>query len=387
VPRLGLYGFALAAAMVAVLALWSGSASRLADHHQPQKALLLTHSLALPEADQRALIEARAGTRPLTLTKAVGQLLIGTYAGVQPPASILKDVRAGRLGGVILMGANTAAGVAATHTATDALQAASRAGGNPGLLIMTDQEGGEVKRLEGPPEYPAAGMADAALARQQGAATAQLLRQAGVNVDLAPVADVSRTDGFMTQEQRTFGSDGHGVARSVCAFARGLAASGVAYTLKHFPGLGDATQNTDGAPVGVAEPANQIRADDAPYRRCGRGPLALVMVSSASYDQLTGSTPAVLSPYIYRTVMKRDGIDAVTISDSFESGAISVQQSPARAAINAGLDMVLYPGYEATCQNAYDLLLQDARAGTLHPGRVLAAARKVLTLKANLGLG
>jgi len=387
VPRLGLYGFALAAAIVAAVALWSGPARRPPDHQHAPGAPLLTAQPALPKPDQRALIESRARTRTLTLTKAVGQLLIGTYAGVQPPPSILHDVRAGHLGGVILMGANTAAGLAATHAATDTLQAAARAGGNPGLLIMTDQEGGEVKRLDGPPEYSAAGMADVALARQQGTATAQLLRQAGVNVDLAPVADVSRTDGFMTQEQRTFGSDGQGVARAACAFARGLAAAGVAYTLKHFPGLGDATQNTDGAPVGVAEPAGQIRGDDAPYRRCGRGPLALVMMSSASYDRLTGSTPAVLAPYIYRTVMKRDGIDAVTISDSFESGAISVQRSPARAAINAGLDMVLYPGYEATSQNAYDLLLQDARAGTLHPGRVLAAAGRVLTLKANLGLG
>jgi beta-N-acetylhexosaminidase len=206
-------------------------------------------------------------------------------------------------------------------------------------------------------------------------------------VDLAPVADVSRADGFMTQEQRTFGSDTNVVARAACAFARSLARSGVAYTLKHFPGLGDAADNTDGVPVAVGEPASEIAADDAPYRKCGHGPLALVMVSSASYDRLTGSTPAVLSPYIYQTVMARDGIDALTISDSFESGAISGRRSPALSAINAGLDMVMYPDDEAASRGAYNLLIQDAKDGTLNRVRVRTAAAKVLALKAHLRLG
>jgi beta-N-acetylhexosaminidase len=252
---------------------------------------------------------------------------------------------------------------------------------------MTDQEGGEVKRLVGPPEYSAAGMADVDVARQQGTATGKVLREAGINVDLAPVADVSRADGFMTQEQRTFGSDTNTVARAACAFAHSVAQSGVAYTLKHFPGLGDAADNTDGVRVAIAEPASEIAADDAPYRKCGRGPLALVMLSSASYDRLTGSTPAVLSPYIYNTVMARDGIDAVTISDSFESGAISGRRSPALAAINAGLDIVMYPGDEAASRDAYDSLFQAAKHGTLNRARVRTAARKVLALKAHLRLG
>jgi beta-glucosidase-like glycosyl hydrolase len=102
---------------------------------------------------------------------------------------------------------------------------------------------------------------------------------------------------------------------------------------------------------------------------------------------LTGSTPAVLSPYIYQTVMARDGIDALTISDSFESGAMSGRRSPARLAINAGLDMIMYPGDEAASRRAYNLLLQDAETGMLDRARVRAAAARVLTLKKRLGLG
>jgi beta-glucosidase-like glycosyl hydrolase len=136
----------------------------------------------------------------------------------------------------------------------------------------------------------------------------------------------------------------------------------------------------------VTESAAEIAADDAAYRLCGHGPLALVMVSSASYTNLTGSTPAVLSPTIYRTVLPRDGVDALTISDSFESGAIAAVQSPALTAINAGLDMVMYPDYEAASATAFAGLVGDAETGALDLPRVRAAAARVLDLKRNLGL-
>jgi beta-N-acetylhexosaminidase len=285
------------------------------------------------------------------------------------------------------MGDNTGNSVAVTRRATQLLQRAARAGGNPGLLIMTDQEGGQVKRLPGPPAYSASQMGDPSVAGAQGYATALMLRTAGVNVDLAPVSDVTRVNGFMTKEQRTFGSDPATVARAACAFARGLAKGGVAYTLKHFPGLGDAVQSTDSVPVAIDEPATEIDADDAAYRSCGSGPLALVMVSSASYTNLTGQLPAVMTPSIYRTVMVHDGISALTISDALDSGAIKPWSTPARRSIAAGLDLAMYANSEAHALQAYPALLADVRAGRLNAGRVRAAATRVLALKHSLGLG
>ncbi len=332
-----------------------------------------------------AVTHASSGTG-LPLPRALGQLIVSGFAGTSPPASILAGIRGGQLGGVILMGANTTGGLAQVQALTGELQAAARAGGNPGLLIMTDQEGGEVKRLPGPPEYAASEMGSSAIASAQGAATARLLRKAGVNVDLAPVADVARVDGFMAQEQRTFGRTPNAVSAAACAFADQLRAGGVAYTLKHFPGLGSAITSTDDEPVDVQEPRNLILADDLPYGVCGKGRLALVMVSSASYANLTGSTPAVMSPYIYRTLMPRLGIDAVTISDDFDSPAIVTQQAPAETSINAGLDLVLYAGSESSASSAYGRLLEDAQQGSLSSAKVMAAAHKVLSLKHALGL-
>ncbi|MCL2418596.1 MAG: hypothetical protein FWD04_04830 [Conexibacteraceae bacterium] len=329
---------------------------------------------------------AAAPTPPATLAKQVGQLLIATYEGTTPPATILSQVRAGQVGAIILMGDNTGSSVAVTRRAVNRLQQAARAGGNPGLLIMTDQEGGLVKRLPGAPAYAAAQMGNATLAGAQGYDTALMLRRAGVNVDLAPVADVRRVNGFIAQEQRSFGSSPAAVAQAACAFASGLARGGIAYTLKHFPGLGDAIKSTDYGPVSISEPAPEITADDAAYRRCGSGSLALVMVSSASYTHLTGSVPAVLSPSIYRRVMPSDRIDALTVSDAFDTAAIRPWRDAAGRAIAAGLDMEMYPNAEADTAAAYAQLMRDARAGRLTRARIVAADARVLALKQTLGL-
>lgn len=332
---------------------------------------------------------SRATTTQLSLPKQVGQLVIGSYAGQRPPVSLLSAIGQGRIGAVILMGSNTAGGVSATRAATASMQAAARRGGNSGLLVMTDQEGGAVKRLIGPPSAAAIDMSNPATAYAQGKATARLLRSAGVNVDLAPVADVVRANGFIAQEGRSFGSSPAVVSAAACRFAAGLASAGIAYTLKHFPGLGDAIATTDIKPVNVTESAREIYADDAAYRRCGHGPLALVMISSASYSHLTGSVPAVLDPEIYNRVLPLDRVTALPISDSFEGGAIKslAGQAPARTAINAGLDMVMYSATESDALSASQVLLADARAGSLSRGRVQAAYARVLQLKRQLGLG
>jgi beta-N-acetylhexosaminidase len=323
----------------------------------------------------------------ITLAKAVGQLLVWPFSGTSIPQSLLSAVRQGEVGGVIFMGDNTGAGVPATYALARELQLAAKSGDNPGLLMMTDQEGGEVKRLSGPPDFSASHMSNPGTALVQGEQTATLLQQAGINVDLAPVADVARMPtGFMAQEQRTFGSTPATVAVAACAFARGLSGSGVGYTLKHFPGLGDAIASTDTGPVSVDEPAKLLYEDGAAYRMCGHNPFALVMVSSASYPEVTGNTPAVLDPDTYGAFMHEDHIDAVTISDDFDAPALSGLNMPVVTAINAGLDMVLYAGEESSARTAYQALLAAAERGSISRQRLEAADAKILALKRVLGL-
>jgi beta-N-acetylhexosaminidase len=315
--------------------------------------------------------------------KALGQMLVGRFSGSEPPQRFLTRVRAGEVGGAILFEENLGGGESAAAALVERLQRAAGAGGNPPLLIMLDQEGGSVKRLPGPPTVAAAEMSSPGQAAEQGAATGRYLHDLGIDVDLAPVVDVGHPGGFLGS--RSFGTTPAMVASRACAFAAGLTAHGVAATLKHFPGLGFATANTDEGAVTVSASAEQLRADYVPYRSCGSAPLTLVMVSNAIYPDLTGESPAVMSPLTYSRELAAAGVDGVvTISDDLETPAIAAQTTPARRAIDAGLDLLLYATAESTSATAYSRLLSDLRGGRIDAGRVQAAAAKILALKASL---
>ena len=182
--------------------------------------------------------------QPLPLKRVVGQTIVGKVGKSGPGEQLLRSVRKGRLGGVIVVPRNETT----LEQQVGQLQDAARAGGNPPLLVMIDQEGGEVKRLPGPPDQSAAQIGDsgdADLAREQGEGTGTYLAGLGVNVDLAPVLDVERPTTAETIASRTFGDDPALVSELGVAFIEGLQGANVAATAKHFPGLGLATVNTD----------------------------------------------------------------------------------------------------------------------------------------------
>ncbi|MBO0768673.1 MAG: hypothetical protein J2O48_08335, partial [Solirubrobacterales bacterium] len=178
---------------------------------------------------------ARAVTHKpaLSTAKAVGQTLIASYPSAAPPPALLSAIRAGHVGGVIMMGANTPS-ISTARAAADKLQAAAKAGHNPPLLIMTDQEGGEIERLQGQPPVASAaqmGTESAAAVKRLGERTGAVLRRAGINMDLAPDADVARVpSGFIATEKRSFGTTPAVAARGACSFAAGLSAARIGYT-------------------------------------------------------------------------------------------------------------------------------------------------------------
>lgn len=332
--------------------------------------------------------EARPQTvaAKLPIGKALGQTLAGSYVGPVPPDAFVARIRRGELGSVILFAGNVTRGVAVTRKVVDGLQKAAKAGGNPPLLVMVDQEGGIVKRLPGPPDRAARAMSSVKVARAQGEATGALLRKAGVNFDLAPVADITRVRGSFLGT-RTFGTDPQLVAQRACAFAAGLRSAGVAASLKHFPGLGRAVGNTDDGRITVAAPAGKVRSDYAPYARCAGAAGTAVMLSSAAYPALLGgSEPAVLSKATYTRELPRAKVPArtLTISDDLDAGAIAGRERPAHRALTAGLDLLLFAARAESSATAYRVLLAEVGAGDLPEARVRDAAASVLALKAEL---
>lgn len=377
----------LLAVVAGVIATVGGSSTSApsASHATPARAAMPGHDPAPASPSARAPTGGVPVASRQEAARLLGQMIVARFSGPEPSRAFLTRIRRGQIGGVILFGDNVSGGLAATRRLTHRLQHAAAAGRNPPLLIMTDQEGGDVKRLPGPPSLAPADMNSPRVARAQGKAAGRLLRSVGVNVDLAPVADVEARPNFLGS--RSFGRSPSRVARLACAFAAGLASENVAYTLKHFPGLGLATGNTDLGSVSVNASAATLRSDYRAYQRCGAGSLGLVMLSSASYPALAVHRPAVMSRKVYRHELRLavPSGSPVTISDDLQSPAIESQSSPARHSIQAGLDLLLYAQTEQASAAAYSKLLSELRSGSIATRRVATADQAIAALKSRLG--
>lgn len=228
----------------------------------------------------------------------------------------------------------------------------------PGALVFVDQEGGDVRAFrELPPAKPARLMRSKAEAYAAGRATGSALRRVGVQVDLAPVLDLP--DGPLGARQYT--SPFFGVA-----FARGLAAGGVAACAKHFPGLGTLAVSTDDRPY----VRGRVRdADLAPYRAAVEADVPCVMVGHGVYPSL-GARRAVLEPRTYR-LLRSLGFGGLTITDSL-SVVHGRAASWAVAAAQAGADLLLFTS-PADARRAIKALVPLARRGQLdaHVARFL----------------
>jgi beta-N-acetylhexosaminidase len=299
-------------------------------------------------------------------------------------------IHQGELAGVVLFAGNLPSRDAGERLVRR-LQAIRRPPGlRAPLLIMADQEGGEVKRIDGAPAVSAKqmGTAGVAFSRGQGRATAANLRRAGVNVDLAPVLDVARPGGTIAATERGFGATPAQVAATAIPFATGLQEGGVAATAKHFPGLGAAAENTDFASQRIDLSKRTLRSvDEEPYRRfIGRGG-AMVMLSTAIYPAFSPQPAAFARPIASGELRSRLGFGGVSITDALESAAVRDFGGPAKAglaAAGAGTDLLLFTDYRAAARAGH-ALLRALRAGSLNRAAFETSVGRVLRLRHGLG--
>jgi beta-N-acetylhexosaminidase len=337
----------------------------------------------------------RSGPQPsaasrLPLAGLAGQRLVAGFSGTAVPPVVVRMIRHGELAGVILFAGNLPSR-AAGRRLTRRLQAIPRPPGlRAPLLVMADQEGGQVKRIGGAPAVSAAemGAAGGAFSRDQGRTTAANLRGVGINVDLAPVLDVARPGGTIAETGRGFGSSAARVAATAVPFAAGLQEGGVAATAKHFPGLGAAAENTDFAAQRIGLSRQALRgADEAPYRRFVARGGAIVMLSSAIYPAFSPRPAAFARRLATGELRSRLGFTGVSITDALESAAVHDFGGPARAglaAASAGTDLLLFVDYRAGARAGH-ALLRALRGGSLDRTAFETSAGRVLRLRHGLG--
>ena len=335
---------------------------------------------------------------PPTVIQLIGSKLMVAMDGTTPSADLLKRIRQGKIAGVILFGKNIRT-EAALIALTKQLQANARAGGQPPLIISTDQEGGSVKRLPwapptlSPPQMGQDG--SAATATQQGELTGAALLRDGINLDLGPVADVPlATSSFMYQQGRTWSFSAATTTALADAFAIGLVGGGGIASMKHFPGIGDAIHNTDLNVVTITATKAQLDAGLDPYRGIiqaggSSGPgLAMVMLSNAWYPAYDAANAAGWSRAIGTTLLRDTlGFHGVTITDSL-NGIGEAMGVPAKTlaikAAAAGTDMILLTGPEAANNAAYTALIAAATNGTIPQADLLASYQRIVALRAAL---
>lgn len=263
------------------------------------------------------------------------------------------------------------------------------AAGRP-LVIGIDQEGGGVVRLPQaavPPSPMALGAVDdASLTERMGAATGRGLRAIGVNVDFAPSADVQSNPDNPIIGDRSFGADPDLVARHVAAFVRGLQATGVAATVKHFPGHGDVAVDSHLAlPRLDADAARLATLELPPFEAGIAAGAAAVMTGHLLVPALDPDLPATLSRAVLEGLLRlRLGFEGVLFTDALDMRAIADGWGVPEAAVlavAAGVDVPVVCNAGAELYHRMlDALEDAARDGRHDPARLAAAWRRLEAL-------
>ena len=330
-----------------------------------------------------------------TLAEQVGQVFMVGVNVSEPQAVSTAAVLDDHVGNVFLQG-RTTAGAAAVRRLVGSFTDLVGPGTTHGtiLLVATDQEGGEVQVLRGPgfstiPSALAQSRLSPADLRGRALTWGTELRDAGVNLDLAPVMDL--VDGKPSANppigalDRSYGFTPGSVTSHAEAFSAGLNAARVSVSIKHFPGLGRVTANTD-TTAGVTD--DVTTRDDASvdvFRSGIDAGAQSVMVSTAIYDRIDPGVPAAFSSTVVTGMLRGDlGFDGLVVTDDL-SGAKQVEAwSPGERAVKAlaaGVDLVLMSKDPDVTHEAVQAVLAKAQADPAFAARVRDAARHVLEAK------
>jgi beta-N-acetylhexosaminidase len=327
----------------------------------------------------------------MTIESLAHAAVVTGFDGPAVPDWLARRIDAG-LGGVCWFTQNVVDEEQATKLAADLH-------GLGQVLVMSDEEGGDVTRLEAAtgssyPTHAALGaLDDVDATRRVAAAMGRRLREVGIDVALSPVVDVNADPENPVIGTRSFGATPGLVARHGAAFVAGLQGAGVAACAKHFPGHGSTHTDSHLALPTVADPVEVLRERDlAPFRAAVEADVRCVMTAHVVFPAYDAA-PATLSPVLLGLLREEMGFEGVVITDALDMKAISASLGHAEGAVRslaAGADLVCIgnPGFPETYDADARLgLVVDAIVDAVEQGRLTAdrlheAATRVDTLSA-----
>lgn len=347
-------------------------------------------------ADDSPAAKASRAIATMSLDERAGQLIMAPMFAGGNPADLSALISTRHVGSVVLIG-NWNNGTAAAKTAADALQSYAPSGNQ--LIVSTDQEGGQVQHCKGSgfdtmPSAVAQGQMSADTLRSSAKTWGGQLKQAGINIDLAPVlgtVQVKRSSNApIGALNRDFGLDSNGNAQHGIAFIEGMRDAGIGATVKHYPGLGAVTGNTDFTTEGILDTittldGEQIGAFNTTIKQAKP---AMVMMSLATYQRIDSSAPAAFSSKIIDGMLRGSvGYDGVVISDSLSAAAVSgiATKDLGVRLVDAGGDLACI-GDTSYVTPILDGIIARAQSDPAFAKKVTASATRVMTLKYQMGL-
>lgn len=326
-----------------------------------------------------------------------GQHVMYSYPGLTPPESLYKLTSEGKVGGLIIFKENVNSNLPAIMDKFQTLYKASPAYNGHPMIITTDQEGGNVRRVPGGPSQSARQIGDSSTpmqaASQAGRDAAAALKAQKINGNLAPVLDIYREEGnFIDEFGRSFGNNTEIVTSCGSAFAISQSRSGVLSTVKHFPGLGAAKkgENTDLVPIKIDLSLDEIRTfDEVPYRTAIRNGIDMIMTFWAVYPSLDAKYPAGLSrKWATDELRTRLGYKGVIITDAIEAGSLKSFGNDGQRGVlaaKAGVDILLASGRNATQGEAIvNEIVAALKTGTLSMTEFQESSKRIQALQSRL---
>lgn len=394
-----LAGALLAGALLAGCTPQQRSAEREAEPEIVEQDDRLACDVAYANGLEARKTRVRAQIREMTVEEKVGQLLMtsigapGQQSTSEPDAETLQLIADKKIGSIVLFDYNINT-EEQTKALVLALKKASLENSDHPLLLAIDEEGGSVSRLprtmqKTPSAAEIGATGDPERAYEAGRQIASNMRKLGLNLNLAPVADVRGNKENPVIGSRAFSEDPEVVAEMAGRFYDGLKEGGVFAAAKHFPGHGNVAEDSHASLPVLSKDLEALLAEDlVPFQTLSDRGIEVLMTAHIVVEAIDANLPMTLSQPAKQQLREAVGYEGILLTDDLNMAAITNGYSIEEAAVRSlasGSDLLMIAHDMGATARAADAIVAEVEAGEISIERVDDALFKVLMLKGSIG--